>query len=295
VIANSVQALGDISVDTTGALLMKEQGRIISTEGDIALVSGDTQALGLLSAEEGEVRLNSGAAIVDVNDTSDPNLNIQAERFHARAVSGIGSFNALELEVKELDVINQGDSVALTNFVPLTVDRLRNDGDISLTNTGDVTFIKESVNTFFATEEPRYPDSPEITPASGSSFNFVLNSGNIKTDGTLVLTEPHIAAFKVNITNPHGVFFPPSPVIYAPKEISITSGRSRNSPYYAFKRPDDINDETKYYGDVVGAGEQLIEVETLADIDPAVFTQVKNYFYQEVSIRLPSDQLYEEE
>ncbi len=41
--------------------------------------------------------------------------------------------------------------------------------------------------------------------------------------------------------------------------------------------------------------ERMIEVESLADIDPAIFTDVKNYFYQDVSIQLPSDQLYEQQ
>lgn len=40
--------------------------------------------------------------------------------------------------------------------------------------------------------------------------------------------------------------------------------------------------------------DQMIEIEGLAEIDPAIFTNVKNYFYQDVSIRLPSDQIYEE-
>lgn len=40
--------------------------------------------------------------------------------------------------------------------------------------------------------------------------------------------------------------------------------------------------------------DQMIELEGLAEIDPAIFTNVKNYVYQDVSIRLPSDQLYDE-
>lgn len=38
----------------------------------------------------------------------------------------------------------------------------------------------------------------------------------------------------------------------------------------------------------------MIEVEELTEIDPAIFTNVRNYVYQDISIRLPSDQLYEE-
>lgn len=133
-------------------------------------------------------------------------------------------------------------------------------------------------------------------PSYGGDFSLEMTIGNIKTDGSVVLNQPHIAAKNVSIRNPHGVFLPPSPVIYAPQRIHIISGRSRNRPYWGLDVvPDDIDDETKYYGDAVGAGEQLIDVESLADIDPAIFTPVRNYVYQDVSIRLPSDQLYEDE
>lgn len=53
------------------------------------------------------------------------------------------------------------------------------------------------------------------------------------------------------------------------------------------------------HGEIYGArklstADQMIEVEWLAEVDPAIFTNVKNYVYQDISIRLPSDQLYEE-
>jgi hypothetical protein len=39
----------------------------------------------------------------------------------------------------------------------------------------------------------------------------------------------------------------------------------------------------------------MIEVETLSEIDPAIFTELRNYSFEEVSVRLPRDQLYEDE
>jgi hypothetical protein len=39
----------------------------------------------------------------------------------------------------------------------------------------------------------------------------------------------------------------------------------------------------------------LIEVESLADLDPAIFTEVRNYYYEDVAIRMPDDQRYTEE
>lgn len=42
------------------------------------------------------------------------------------------------------------------------------------------------------------------------------------------------------------------------------------------------------------AADQMIEIETLAEIDPAIFTNVKNYFHQDVSVLLPADQRYDD-
>ena len=43
------------------------------------------------------------------------------------------------------------------------------------------------------------------------------------------------------------------------------------------------------------SGEQLIEIESLGDIDPAIFTSLRSYSNEDVSILLPRDQLYEDE
>jgi hypothetical protein len=49
--------------------------------------------------------------------------------------------------------------------------------------------------------------------------------------------------------------------------------------------------------DAIGSASQqrLIEVESIEDIDPAIFTAVRNYNYDDISIRMPRDQLYEDE
>ena len=43
------------------------------------------------------------------------------------------------------------------------------------------------------------------------------------------------------------------------------------------------------------AGEQLVEVETLSEVNPAIFTELKNYSLKDVAVRMPRDQLYEDE
>lgn len=292
--------LNDISAEATGNIHVVDRNSLVvsdieSESGNIVVVTDGAQGLGLLSAPQGEVQIDSGGVILDLNGDG---TNIWAQRFLGRAVNGIGwTSDPLDLQVSSLDVVNQQNAVILSNTGPVTIERIHSSGDITLFNSTDVTFLKESVNAFHGTEDAQYPPIGEREmPSYGGDFVLNIGIGNIKTDGSVVLAQPHIAAKTVTILNPHGVFLPPSPVIYAPERIKITSGRSRNRPYWALDVvPNDIEDDTKYYGDVVGAGEQLIEVESLADIDPAIFTPVRNYVYQDVSIRLPSDQLYEDE
>ena len=43
------------------------------------------------------------------------------------------------------------------------------------------------------------------------------------------------------------------------------------------------------------AGEQRVVVESLAEVDPAIFTNLQNYSMGEIAIHMPRDQLYEDE
>ena len=72
------------------------------------------------------------------------------------------------------------------------------------------------------------------------------------------------------------------------------------SVYYYGSQPATVIDNSKIkisvFDALVGlSGQQLIEVETLAEIDPAIFTEVRNYYQGELSIRLPADQLYDDD
>jgi hypothetical protein len=83
-----------------------------------------------------------------------------------------------------------------------------------------------------------------------------------------------------------------------PESMTVTALTSWNRPIWGFGiKPRTFNDNSQLKTNInqIGAGEQLVEVELLEQIDPAVFTGVKNYFYREVSILLPEDQRYEDE
>ncbi len=43
------------------------------------------------------------------------------------------------------------------------------------------------------------------------------------------------------------------------------------------------------------SNQKMIEVESLFDLDPAIFTAVTNYYHDDLAIMMPEDQLYTEE
>jgi filamentous hemagglutinin family protein len=299
VLQGAIEAEGDVELGVGDLVQMNWNSSVSSDSGNILVKSGGSQVLGLLSAPQGNVYLCSAAAIFDANGDG---TNVEAQLFHARAKSGIGSISdLLEIEVGSIYVINTNGEVGLTNKGELTIEALRSAGNIKLINDNTVKLNTHSVNAFFGTATPEYPKSKKVEDIPATSqyhFELVLPvGGSIETkDKSQDLFAPHISAYNVSIFNAHGSFGYPAPVIYAPERLSITSGSSWERPYNGFGvKPRVLEDETPYYKNVMGAGEQLIEVESLADIDPALFTQVRNYFYRDVSIRLPSDQLYEEE
>jgi hypothetical protein len=267
---------GDLNVQTgnKGILI---SGRV-SSKGDVSFVT----AGGIRS--KGEV-----------------NSYIEAQKFIARTDSGIGSEDRdLNLQVGIIDAINNGTSpILLANKGMLTVERIHSAGDIYLKNSESVKFLKNSVSAFYLGEnEPLYPPGDKAqkeNPSYGGNFQLTLEKGYILTDLSVDRYEPHIAARNAEILNYHGAFGAVPPVIYVPGRLFILSGLSRQPPIQGFDvKPHPYEDDTIYTG-VFGAGEQIIEVENLAEIDPAIFTQVKNYFYQDISIRLSSDQLFEDE
>ena len=114
-----------------------------------------------------------------------------------------------------------------------------------------------------------------------------------RAGGEIVETNAEILAKIVGKDNPQAVAG-----VFVEFDISLGKINRDAAPIWlvaqALRDPGNLGTMLRT-GDAVGAGEQLIDVESLADIDPAIFTPVRNYVYQDVSIRLPSDQLYENE
>ncbi|MBI3561252.1 MAG: hypothetical protein HY080_05985 [Gammaproteobacteria bacterium] len=46
------------------------------------------------------------------------------------------------------------------------------------------------------------------------------------------------------------------------------------------------------FTDLDGINLQMIELESLGEVDPAIFTAVKNYYYEDIAIKMPEGQRY---
>jgi filamentous hemagglutinin family protein len=68
---------------------------------------------------------------------------------------------------------------------------------------------------------------------------------------------------------------------------------ARGYVFYYGGRPNNVvnaSDLVEFTGIASISGQQLIEIESLGDVDEAVFTDVRNYYHEDVAIMMPADQ-----
>jgi hypothetical protein len=83
-------------------------------------------------------------------------------------------------------------------------------------------------------------------------------------------------------------------ILHVP-EIYNQNSRLSFVAWYLSK-PAIMNDLSKVPSDSLISGrDQLIQIEGLSEIDPAIFTSLRNYVHDEVAILLPADQRFDDE
>ncbi|MDH5178372.1 MAG: filamentous hemagglutinin N-terminal domain-containing protein [Gammaproteobacteria bacterium] len=226
--------------------------------------------LGIGRIDAGEVKLTVIGQIADssVDDITD----IKAAKLTIQAGNGIGTdLNALELEVGEFNISNGSGVINIANVGDVQVKQLTNKGHIGFFNVGDVyiTQINAGYNTGILT--------------------FQVDQGSVFGVGVI----PDVIAMEADVSVSHGNLG----VIGRPIYFQVRDRLdlfSQYSIYTTFGGSDpDINDQSLATLPIVrGAlsGQQLIEVESLSEIDPAIFTHVQNYTHDEIAINLPDDQ-----
>ncbi|MFT6389717.1 MAG: hypothetical protein ACJAUP_003110 [Cellvibrionaceae bacterium] len=173
---------------------------------------------------------------------------------------------------------------------PLKIQRLVNVGDITLFSDGSIEINPETggINAGYGQGEVNLTIAGNITGVgpipSGQDSNGILNADITGAGGELRAVGGTFGEFGrplvVNFSGEGSIValtsYSSSQFLIGPGDISTTGAL--------------VNPELLNLG-----GELLVEVETLDEIDPAIFTDIRNYLYDDVSIRLPSDQLYDDE
>ena len=242
----------------------------------------DTNRIGLRSVNATSVDITVVEDVFDANGDV-PGDNVTASSLILRAGTGIGTLaNSIETNVSKIDAITTAGGIYLDNIgdIKLTNLVVSNGGDITLINNGNVEI--SNVDAGF-----------DI-----GKFTLRVLGGSV----TGITPKDYIAiadiiAFDADILVPGGTFGSGGrPISVRVKNaFDLFSLQSAVKYLYepAFKR--DISTAKISITDAFSnlAGQQLIEIESIGDVDPAIFTDVRNYNHSDIALMMPSDQRYD--
>ncbi|WP_038003275.1 hemagglutination protein, partial [Teredinibacter turnerae] len=305
-----VAPTGEIIANSAGNIVMAQTGEFVAggTQA-IALTAGGDILTSTITASEGDITLTAGGGVMD----STSQATVSGKRLVIASTSGVGEQreNGLiggdfQTNVETLHLSNtaRDTNVSVVNEGSLVVEHLGNNGDITLAVlAGDIVLDNSPALP--------YVDADDANDAGGVSnanydigdLNLFAVNGSILALGDFKTSEPDIVAENATLlAMQYGDQFRKL-VYYVKNRLTIDSelnaGISYGRSYYNGIAPEFVDDFSNRRPSIFdlnnNGGEQLVEVEELVEVDPAIFTSVSNYFFDDVSIRLPNDQLYEDE
>ncbi|MBI3560399.1 MAG: filamentous hemagglutinin N-terminal domain-containing protein [Gammaproteobacteria bacterium] len=283
-ITSSGDIVGPANIVVSGTTTLASNGNIAlnsATQANFATTprSNDFNTVNVIRANN-----------VTIDDINTLNGSITATNTTVLATAGI----SLTTATSTLDATNTaaGD-INVTNTG--TMQRLALDtlGNVTYTNAGG-NIVLDHINTNFGGGYNRVNAPYGGSAASG---NVVINGGSgsltaYRTDFTN--PPPYIVANTLQASVPQGTFGSPfSYISVRVQDAFYLSSLPHQAYVYFFDgvppiRPGDIN----VFTGLDGINLQMIELESLGDVDPAIFTAVKNYYYEDIAIKMPEDQRY---
>lgn len=285
---NSQQA--DIIALAKNNIIMDSAAVSTATNGHINY-SASNIALNVLNAKNGTVLLtvNPGA----ITDNNGPLTNITAKSFDAVAGTGIGADDSIETSVSELSASNSAGNIGITNNQTVNITQLRTNGNITFENlSGNV--VLGNLPPVAGGETPNRP----VTDTTYQTNNLIIKvgSGNLLASGTKSVDHPEITATNTALIVSGTIGLVNRPLVIDGATVTVNSRRTWK-PIFASDGTvyTDIAGSSASASDITATShEQLVQVETLAEVNPAVFTSVRNYVYDDVAILLPEDQRYDD-
>ena len=282
---NFTSEQGVIELNSGQGINMAANTSTSSTLGDIQYNAVNDVIVTSLTAN-GVAGINTSAGeIIDANEDA---LNFIATTLSLRAANGIGSTERLESQVSIMDVENStSGKVDIIQTGEVELVALKNtgsDGDVTLFTDMDINFNPGSV----------------IANRENGELFMTTQTGSFLGLGEGTLTNPDITAQNAVFFGRAGTFG----TIERPLTLDVPGSvliDTKTSFFPRFVPPGPATLDTRGIDfTLIGAisavaGEQLVEIESLGDIDPAIFTELQNYNQEDVAIRMPRDQLFEDE
>ena len=223
------------------------------------------------------------AASINLRDANSINGGLMtAANITLNTVTGVG----IQTETANLTVTNStSGAVNVVNNQSLLVS-ITNQGDIGLTNTGNVVV------------ERLYSNGNSTAANTGDVILRTLGGGTTSASGShSAIAAPDIVARNLTVFA-QGNFGVATPGRNMSIRVSdtftfIPSFGARGYVHYFGGRPNFIigTDSLVVFSGLAELSNQLlIDVESLDEFDPAIFTAVRNYYYEDVAIMMPSDQ-----
>jgi len=279
---NIESQLGDIIINAGDNIIVMASGTTIKSNGDTNIsTSNGSVALSSIESTTGTITINAGNGNITDNNGGATNITSTGS-VSLTATGGIGSGDPLELTMDglnaKLTAINYGSgNIEFVNVGNITLENIENNvsgGKFSLENTsGNVTI-----------------ESLVIDKVSDQAIaTFDVTGGDVL--GVQGQSTPHVTAntaiFNMNNTGSVGRLGEPI-ITDVPNKIEVISATGTYIQFYGQVPPKDFIGDNAYRNRALQAieslsGQQLIEVESLAEIDPAIFTDVRNYLFSYVS------------
>lgn len=296
---------GNIKAAAAGDIVMMSRATTESQNGDVDLSSNSMQ-LALLKAVEGSVILNAKGAITDGNLGE---TNIVANTWRADAVSGIGAegIDAIETDVERLSVRNFGSvsgtrsSINIANTNSVVIEQLINNGNILFSNANGDVVLDNTNNLEFDITKTNAIDQGGVinanTGVNGGVLTLSINGGSVRALNKANKANPDViaesAAFVYPVPNAYTFGERNRKIVMHIPDYYYQSART-SSVLWHIKKPATIVDSSVPLKNLL-TNDQLIQLEALNEIDPAIFTNVRNYVHDEVAILMPVDQRFDED
>lgn len=302
---------GNLKVAATGDIIMFTSAEMESLNGNI-VIDGNNLQLAALKSINGSTTTTARGAIKDGNGNA---TNITAIRWQADAINGIGSglgdaasADAIETNIDVLSVRNagsfggaQGSNINIANTKALKIEQLANNGDISISNLGDIVLDNTNSSYFDSAKTDARAQGGVINSGAGSATGgqllLTISGGMVRAENGADAKNPdiiaNIATFKYNSSFDFGERN--RKIVMHIPEVYNQNARLSFVKWYEGIKPKVMNDLSKVPSDSIISGrDQLIQIEGLSEIDPAIFTNLRNYVHDEVAILLPVDQRFDD-